>query len=95
MAVEGSDGAGAVYVDAVAEEVGPDDRADALAARARDQGIDTWDERQVTGASQFRVYRARASRTYVLDDHDGRVEVAGPLSPGGGSGGPAAGRTSP
>jgi pyridoxine/pyridoxamine 5'-phosphate oxidase len=72
-------GACAVYVEAVAEEVGPDDRAEALAVyneRAREQGIGSWDERKVVGAAQFRLYRARASRAYVLDEHDGRVEVA-------------------
>jgi len=72
--------ASAVYVEAVAEEVGPGDRPDALAAfnkRAQEQGIDTWDERKVVGASQFRLFRARATRLFVLDEHDGRVEVGG------------------
>jgi nitroimidazol reductase NimA-like FMN-containing flavoprotein (pyridoxamine 5'-phosphate oxidase superfamily) len=73
-------GGSAVYVEAVAEEVGPDDRTDVLTAfneRAHEQGIDTWDERKVVGASQFRLYRARATKLYVLDEHDGRVEVGG------------------
>ena len=73
-------GAAAVYVEAEAEEVGPDDRAAALAVyngRAQEQGIGSWSERDVSGAAQFRIYRARASRVYVLDEHDGRVEVGG------------------
>ncbi|MCO1654129.1 pyridoxamine 5'-phosphate oxidase family protein [Pseudonocardia humida] len=73
-------GAAAVYAEAEAEEVGPDERAAALAVyneRAREQGIGSWDEQRVVGASQFRLYRARASRVYVLDEHDGRVEVSG------------------
>ncbi|WP_181780299.1 pyridoxamine 5'-phosphate oxidase family protein [Pseudonocardia pini] len=73
-------GAAAVYVEAEAEEVGADDRADALAVyngRTQEQGIASWSERDVTGAAQFRLYRARASRVYVLDEHDGRVEVRG------------------
>jgi len=77
--------ASAVYVEAVAEEVGPDDRPDGLAAfnkRAQEQGIDTWDERKVVGASQFRLFRARAMRVYVLDEHDGRVEVGGAILSG-------------
>jgi pyridoxine/pyridoxamine 5'-phosphate oxidase len=71
-------GAAAVYVEAEAEEVGPDDRADALAVfngRAQEQGVASWSGPDVTGAAQFRLYRARASRVYVLDEHDGRVEV--------------------
>jgi hypothetical protein len=76
-------GAAAVYVEAEAEEVGPEDsaaRAAALAVyngRAQEQGIGSWSERDVSGAAQFRIYRARASRVYVLDEHDGRVEVGG------------------
>jgi pyridoxine/pyridoxamine 5'-phosphate oxidase len=73
-------GAAAVYVEAEAEEVGPDDRAAALAVfngRAQEQGIGSWSERDVSRAAQFRIYRARASRVYVLDEHDGRVEAGG------------------
>jgi hypothetical protein len=43
--------------------------------RAHEQGIGLRDEGDVTGAAQFRLYRARASRVYVLDEHDGRVAV--------------------
>ena len=71
-------GAAAVYVEAEAEEVGDDDRAHALAVvngRAWEHGIGSWSGPDVTGAAQFRLYRARASRVYVLDEHDGRVEV--------------------
>lgn len=73
-------GAAAMYVEAEAEEVGPADRAAALAvfnARAQEQGIGLWDDPAVTGEAQFRLYRARASRVYVLDEHDGRVEAGG------------------
>jgi nitroimidazol reductase NimA-like FMN-containing flavoprotein (pyridoxamine 5'-phosphate oxidase superfamily) len=73
-------GASAVYVEGTAHEVGPEDRAAALAVhheRTRAQGIPVWHEGRVTGASPFRLYRARAVRVYVLDDHDGRVEVRG------------------
>ncbi|MGW6130655.1 pyridoxamine 5'-phosphate oxidase family protein [Cellulomonas sp. NPDC055163] len=71
-------GAAAVYVEAEAGEVGPDDRAAALAVynrRTAEQGLRTWTAQDVTGAAQFRLYRARASHVYVLDEHDGRVEV--------------------
>jgi len=73
-------GAAAVYVEAEAAEVTAEDRSDALAVydgRAQEQGIGSWTERDVTGEAQFRLYRARASRVYVLDEHDGRVEVGG------------------
>lgn len=72
--------AAAVYVEAEAEEVGPDERAAALAVvngRAQEQGIGSWGERDVSGVAQFRIYRARASRVFVLDELDGRVEVGG------------------
>jgi nitroimidazol reductase NimA-like FMN-containing flavoprotein (pyridoxamine 5'-phosphate oxidase superfamily) len=71
-------GAAAVYVEAEAAEVAPGDRAAALAVynvRTQEQDIGSWDEQKVVGDSQFRLYRARASRVYVLDEHDGRVEV--------------------
>jgi nitroimidazol reductase NimA-like FMN-containing flavoprotein (pyridoxamine 5'-phosphate oxidase superfamily) len=70
--------ASAVYVEAVAGEVGPDDRTTVLAVfneRAQRQGIDTWNEQKVVGPSQFRLFRARATQVYVLDEHDGRIEV--------------------
>jgi pyridoxine/pyridoxamine 5'-phosphate oxidase len=73
-------GASAVYVEAEAVEVDPDDRAAALAAcnrRTQQQGIGSWTEQRVTGAARSRLYRARASRVYVLDEHDGRVQVGG------------------
>lgn len=72
-------GAATVYVEAEAAEVGPDGRVGAPAVfngRAREQGIGSWGEHDVSGAAQFRIYRAQASRVYVLDEHDGRVEVA-------------------
>jgi len=72
--------AAAVYLEAEAGEVDPDENAAALAvynARTREQGLPSWTERQVTGEARFRIYRARASRVYVLDEHDGRVEVSG------------------
>ena len=71
-------GAAAVSGVAAAAAVGPHDRAAALAVynrRTAAQGLRTWTEQDVTGAAQFRLYRARAAHVYVLDEHDGRVEV--------------------
>lgn len=70
--------ASAVYVEAEATEVGPDERAAALAVynrRTAEQGLRRWTEQDVTGAAQFRLYRARATRVDVLDEHDRRVQV--------------------
>jgi hypothetical protein len=70
--------AAALYAEAVAEEVGADDRADALAVvdqQARLHGLDAWAEEEVTGSAQFRLHRARVTRAWVLDDRDRRVEV--------------------
>ncbi|GEA88874.1 pyridoxamine 5'-phosphate oxidase family protein [Cellulomonas cellasea] len=70
--------AAAVYVEAEAAEIGPDGRAAALAVynrRTAEQGLRAWTEDDVTGAAQFRLYRARTTRVWVLDEHDGRVEV--------------------
>lgn len=70
--------AAALYAEAAAEEVPAPDRAAALevvAARGREHGLDAWDEARVTGPAPFRLYRARATRVFVLDDRDDRVEV--------------------
>ncbi|GAA1832751.1 hypothetical protein GCM10009836_08590 [Pseudonocardia ailaonensis] len=78
-------GAAAVYVEALAEQVGPDRLADALAVynrRTQEQGIGSWGEADVTGAARFRLYRAQATRVHVLDEHDGRVEVGLIVRPG-------------
>lgn len=70
--------ASAVYVEAQAREVGPDERDAGLVVfngRAQEQGIGLWTERDVTEPAQFRLYRATASRVHVLDEHDGRIAV--------------------
>lgn len=70
--------AAALYAEAAAEEVPVADRAAALeivAARGREHALDAWDEDRVTGTAPFRLYRAHATRVFVLDDRDGRVEV--------------------
>jgi nitroimidazol reductase NimA-like FMN-containing flavoprotein (pyridoxamine 5'-phosphate oxidase superfamily) len=71
-------GASAVYVEAQAREVGPDERAAGLAVfngRAREQGIGLWTEEDVVAPAPFRLYRATASRVHVLDERDGRIAV--------------------
>ena len=51
-----------VYVDAVAHEVPGAELHAALATyaeRSRAQGLRVWQESDVTGAAEFRLYRAR------------------------------------
>ena len=73
-------GASAVYVEAVAAEVAAGDRAAALAAyneKSVAHGIRRWRESDVTGFAPHRLYRARASALFVLDDRDERVPITG------------------
>ena len=73
-------GASAVYVEAVAAEVAAADRAAALAAyneKSVARGIRRWRESDVTGFAPHRLYRARASALFVLDDRDERVPITG------------------
>ena len=74
-----SSDAAAVYVEAQAAEVDADQRAAVLAVynrRSLAQGMAEWTDETVTGPAQFRLYRAVATKVYVLDDHDQRVLVS-------------------
>lgn len=69
----------AVYIEAVAAEVPEAERAGALAvfnARSVARGNPSWPESAVTDAAQFRLYRATASRVWVLDEHEQRVLIS-------------------
>lgn len=73
--------AAAVYVVAVAHAVADDDdeRAAALAVfndGAAAGGIPVWNEADVTGSAQFRLYRARATAVFVLGEGDQRVQLS-------------------
>jgi nitroimidazol reductase NimA-like FMN-containing flavoprotein (pyridoxamine 5'-phosphate oxidase superfamily) len=73
-----SSDAAAVYVEAKAAEVDADQRAEVLAVynrRSVAQGLGEWTDDKVTAPGQFRLYRAVASKVYVLDDHDQRIVV--------------------
>jgi nitroimidazol reductase NimA-like FMN-containing flavoprotein (pyridoxamine 5'-phosphate oxidase superfamily) len=68
----------AVYVDAVAAEVPAAEVAAAIAvysARSQADGARAWQAADVVAPAPFRLYRARASAHYVLDEHDSRVPV--------------------
>jgi nitroimidazol reductase NimA-like FMN-containing flavoprotein (pyridoxamine 5'-phosphate oxidase superfamily) len=68
----------AVYAEAVAEQV-PDAELEAAvavySARSVAAGGRPWRVADVVAPSAFRLYRARATACYVLDDHDSRVPV--------------------
>jgi uncharacterized protein YhbP (UPF0306 family) len=71
--------AAAVYVVAVAHEVTDDERPAALAVfndGGVADGIPAWNEADVSGPAQFRMYRARATAVFVLGEGDQRVPLA-------------------
>lgn len=68
----------ALYVDAVAEEVGADEVESAIAtysARSQAQDIGPWRTADVIGSAPHRVYRARARSCSLLSDGDRRIAV--------------------
>jgi nitroimidazol reductase NimA-like FMN-containing flavoprotein (pyridoxamine 5'-phosphate oxidase superfamily) len=69
----------AVYVEAAAAVVPDAELADAVAvyaARSVACGLETLADKDVCGGAPWRLYRARASAVYVLEDeHDRRVAV--------------------
>ncbi|WP_157377097.1 pyridoxamine 5'-phosphate oxidase family protein [Agromyces sp. Root1464] len=68
----------ALYVDAVAGQVDDADLAAALAVysgRSVERGLPPWDEAAVTGDAPHRLYVARATDVFVLDETEGRVSV--------------------
>jgi nitroimidazol reductase NimA-like FMN-containing flavoprotein (pyridoxamine 5'-phosphate oxidase superfamily) len=72
-------GAGqAVYVEAAAGPVPADGVAAAVevySARSVAAGGRPWQVADVVAPASFRLFRARATAHYVLDDHDSRVPV--------------------
>lgn len=66
----------AAYLEATAAEV-PDDELDAAlaiySARSEAAGFGPWTRERVTGAAALRLYRATATRTWLLGEHDHRV----------------------
>jgi|SRR4051812_1092668 nitroimidazol reductase NimA-like FMN-containing flavoprotein (pyridoxamine 5'-phosphate oxidase superfamily) len=67
-------GGSAVYAEAEAVQVEAA-HIGVFSAHAKRRGIGEWTGSDVSGSAQFRLYRARVSRLFVLDDHDGRVPV--------------------
>lgn len=68
----------ALYVDAVAGEVGADDVESAIAtysARSEAQGIGPWRAVDVVGSAEHRLYRARTRSYSLLSGGDRRIAV--------------------
>ncbi len=68
----------ALYLDAVAEEVGADEVESAIAtysARSEAQDIGPWRVADVVGSARHRLYRARARSYSLLSGGDRRVAV--------------------
>ena len=69
----------AVYVEAAAAIVPDAELVDAVAvyaARSVARGLETLAREEISGDAPWRMYRARASASYVLEDeHDRRVAV--------------------
>jgi hypothetical protein len=71
-------GVSAVYVEAMAEEVKAEELAAAVAIfskRSEALDIRAWKESDVSGAAPHRLYRARASRVYILTEGDRRTPI--------------------
>lgn len=68
----------AVYMSARAEELADDDAARGLevfSAECVAQGLPAWTREQVGPGGRHRLYRARASEQFVLNERDERVAV--------------------
>jgi pyridoxine/pyridoxamine 5'-phosphate oxidase len=68
----------AVYLEANAEQVPPEATEAALAtfsARSLEQGGAHWSEGDVGAGAQHRLYRARHSAAYLLNERDERIPV--------------------
>jgi hypothetical protein len=68
----------AVYLEATASEVAPDDVAHGIgmfSIRSQAQGGRAWSLADVQAPARLRLYRAIASEIFVLDGHDQRVPV--------------------
>jgi hypothetical protein len=68
----------ALYVDAVARELGADEVESAIAtysARSEAQGIGPWRAADVVGSARHRLYRARTTSYSLLSGGDRRIAV--------------------
>jgi Pyridoxamine 5'-phosphate oxidase len=65
-----------LYMAAVAEQLEDVDEAiEVYTRRSEEQGFRRWTREDVVPPGRFRLYRARVSEQFVLDDHDERLPV--------------------
>jgi nitroimidazol reductase NimA-like FMN-containing flavoprotein (pyridoxamine 5'-phosphate oxidase superfamily) len=65
-----------LYMAAVAEELEDVDEAiEVYSRRSEEHGFRRWTREDVLPPGRFRLYRARVSEQFVLDDHDERLPV--------------------
>jgi pyridoxine/pyridoxamine 5'-phosphate oxidase len=67
-----------VYISGVAHELPAHETAEGLVVYSRrtaEHGGDAWTEEDVRPPARHRLFQASAEATYVLDEHDHRVEV--------------------
>lgn len=70
--------AGAVYLQALAEELSGAERDQGItifSRRSRDFGLREWSTADVTASAPHRLYRARASACYILGPNDQRFPL--------------------
>jgi hypothetical protein len=71
-------GSNALYLSAVAEQLGDDDVDEGIEVFSRHgeaQGLRPWTKDDVISPARHRLYRATASERFVLDEHDERLPV--------------------
>jgi nitroimidazol reductase NimA-like FMN-containing flavoprotein (pyridoxamine 5'-phosphate oxidase superfamily) len=68
--------AAAVYMRAHAEQVAPADIMGVFARESERQGLAAWTEASVTEPAKHRLYRARATEHWTLNERDERVPQA-------------------
>ena len=65
-----------LYMAALAEQLEDVDEAiEVYTRRSEEQGFRRWTREDVIPPGRFRLYRARVSEQFVLDDHDERLPV--------------------
>jgi nitroimidazol reductase NimA-like FMN-containing flavoprotein (pyridoxamine 5'-phosphate oxidase superfamily) len=66
----------AVYLAGTAEEIPADEAAVAVySGRSVARGLGEWQATKLTAPAQHRLYRARMTESFLLDDHDRRVPI--------------------
>ena len=71
----------AVYLEAVAHQVSPDELDDALeifSRRSIEHGLSAWGRDDVTEPRQFRMFEATATQHWILGETDVRIPVPMP-----------------